>query len=516
MKRSIWLNLLLLLLLWEVAGQLRWVADGALPAPSAILQRLWIDRADYPLHVWVTFKAAFIGFVIGNLIAVMAAILFVRYPWTARVMRGVNITLFALPAIAIVPILNLTMSDLAPRITLAALGCYFTTMTAMVVGLTQIDARSADLVRAYGGKQWATLYYVQLRSALPSLLSGLRIAAPAAVLGAILAEFGGGDRWGLGRYLLGSLGRGEPERLWGIGLVATLLAATAYGIFAFWTGNTLNASRAVTISPTPLAQHTSWSKQQKLAIGLVSILLPFILWWGIIELAHLPNIIAKTPYDIVHYLFLSDNSATARGRLWAALMQTIPMAVIGIFAGLAFAFLLAIMSQIVPVITRTLMPIALITQTMPLVALTPLLVLILGRGTSVILWIVVSVTFFPAFITLVQGMELVPKSVRELPKAYGASAWQQLYLASIPASLPYLFAAARLAVPKALLGVMIAEWLATGTGLGNLLNQSRGYMDFQMIWTVAAISVLLSVVFYQVVVMIERVVLPKLGMNSSD
>jgi sulfonate transport system permease protein len=44
------------------------------------------------------------------------------------------------------------------------------------------------------------------------------------VLGAILAEFGGGGRWGLGSYLLGSLGRGEPARLWGIGLVATLIA----------------------------------------------------------------------------------------------------------------------------------------------------------------------------------------------------------------------------------------------------------------------------------------------------
>ncbi len=55
----------------------------------------------------------------------------------------------------------------------------------------------------------------------------------------------------------------------------------------------------------------------------------------------------------------------------------------------------------------------------------------------------------------------------------------------------------RLTAPRALLGVMIAEWLATGRGLGNLLNQSRGYLDFGMIWTVAAVSVLLSVGFYQ-------------------
>ena len=74
----------------------------------------------------------------------------------------------------------------------------------------------------------------------------------------------------------------------------------------------------------------------------------------------------------------------------------------------------------------------------------------------------------------------------------------------------------RLTAPRALLGVMIAEWLATGRGLGNLLNQSRGYLDFGMIWTVAAVSVLLSVGFYQLVLVIERRVLARMAMPSSE
>jgi sulfonate transport system permease protein len=86
----------------------------------------------------------------------------------------------------------------------------------------------------------------------------------------------------------------------------------------------------------------------------------------------------------------------------------------------------------------------------------------------------------------------------------------------VPASLPYLFAALRLAVPRALLGVMIAEWLATGTGLGNLLNQSRGYLDYGMIWTVAAASVLLSILLYQLVVLAERKLFGRLGMKTSE
>jgi ABC-type nitrate/sulfonate/bicarbonate transport system permease component len=111
---------------------------------------------------------------------------------------------------------------------------------------------------------------------------------------------------------------------------------------------------------------------------------------------------------------------------------------------------------------------------------------------------------------------LVPKAALDVPRAYGATKEKELRLVAVPASLPYLFAALRLAVPRALLGVMIAEWLATGTGLGNLLNQSRGYLDYGMIWTVAAVSVLISVLFYHLVVIAERRLLGRLGMSTSE
>jgi len=75
--------------------------------------------------------------------------------------------------------------------------------------------------------------------------------------------------------------------------------------------------------------------------------------------------------------------------------------------------------------------------------------------------------------------------------------------------------ALRSTVPRALLGVMIAEWLATGRGLGNLLNQSRGYMDFSMIWTVAVVSVILSVAFYQVAQMAEDRFAHRVGRSSA-
>jgi ABC-type nitrate/sulfonate/bicarbonate transport system permease component len=515
-----WLrNLLILIALWEVVGRLKLIASGALPAPSAILVGLYLDQADYPAHIWATLQAAVLGFFIGNSAAVLAGILFVISPLALRLARGINIAIFSLPPIAIVPVLVLTFSGMTARVVLSALGCYFATMTATVLGLSQADPRSMDVVRAYGGNSWTIMRLVQLRSALPSILGGLRIAAPNAVLGAILAEFGGGGRWGLGTYLLGSLGRADPPRLWGIGLVATAVAGLAYALFAIVGHRITGATRAVTIPASAAPTSTDEKNRTLLTRALLvmaSILLPLLIWWLLLKAMGVPTLIAKTPLGVIDYLFLANSATAAQLKLLEAFSQTLPITILGLFAGLAVAFLLAILSETFPAIARTLLPVALVTQTMPLVALTPLLVLLLGRGTAVTLWITISVTFFPSFVTIAQGLILVSKAALDVPRAYGATKAKELQLVAVPASLPYLFAALRLAVPRALLGVMIAEWLATGKGLGNLLNQSRGYLDYGMIWTVAAASVLLSVLLYQLVVFAERRLLGTLGMKTSE
>ena len=190
------INLTALAGLWELAGQYDLVASGALPAPSEIAVQFWTDRGDYGNHVRATLAAALAGFAIGNLIAIAAAVAFTLWPVSARLARGINIALFALPPIALVPILIIAFQGMTPRIILAVVAVYFPTMTAMAVGLRGIDPRAADLVRTFAGSRWALMRWVRLRSSLPAVLGGLRVVAPNAVLGAILAEFGGGAAGG--------------------------------------------------------------------------------------------------------------------------------------------------------------------------------------------------------------------------------------------------------------------------------------------------------------------------------
>jgi ABC-type nitrate/sulfonate/bicarbonate transport system permease component len=498
-------------LLWEICGDLRLIADGALPSPSAILLQWWQDREVYPPHIAATLRPACIGFLIGNLIAVAAAAAFVLVPALERLMRGFNIAVFAIPPIALSPVLVITLPWIWPQIMLAAVSVYFPTMVLTLLGLRDVDPRPIAVIRSYGGGDLAVLRWLRLRSCLPGLLSGLRVAAPAAILGAILAEFGSGSRWGLGSFLLGSLGRGNPARIWGIGLTATAMAALAYALCALLARRYTRSARAATMAAGVAleSRRTGRRRLLDLALSCGALAMPFLIWWAVLAGFGVSPVIARGPLAVLNYLTQGPDAAEARSAIVHALGQSLPWAGIGLAIALSVALGLAVLGVIWRGVTAALMPVSLVLQTMPLVALTPIVVLVFGRGIATTLVVTVAVTFFPAFITIAQGLSQVPRPALDLLDVYGASPIQKLRFVSLPSSLPHVCAAARLVAPAALLGVMIAEWLATGYGLGNLLNEARGELDYGMIWAVAFVAVAVSVAFYQFVRLIETRVLKR-------
>lgn len=494
--------------IWEFFGRFTGWGVAMLPAPSRILAQAWTDRELYLAHGASTIQTSVIGFLFGSAIAILAALLFCAIPGAELLFRGVNVALFAMPAIVVGPLLVLLFAGNLPQIILAALMVYFPAMSATLLGLKEIDPRLAALIETYGGREWALMRFVRLRSALPMLFAGLRVAAPLAVLGAILGEFGSGTRWGFGSFLLSALPQGNPARLWGIGLASSAIALAGYGLFLLPSRWLAGTSGVVTLSVARATQLPagSGSRLGRAALLAGAVVLPFFLWWLVLVVTKLSPIIAPSPFQTFHSLFGAAHADKARAAMGHALGQTLPMAALGLLAELGVAFVLAALSVLTPKLARALMPVALVAQNMPLVALVPLIVLVFGRGVAASVFMAVLVVFFPAYVMLVQGFAMVPKPARDLVSAYGGSRWKLLTLVSVQSAMPQFFAAARLVAPQALLGVMVAEWLLSGIGLGNLLNISRGQLDYDMIWAGATVSILISVVAYEVVGVFERIV----------
>ena len=223
---------LAILIAWQVIA-VTWAGKNhVVPAPTEILRQFGKDGWKfYWPNVTTTLREAAQGYFWGNLYAIVVAIVFVQVPFIERGLLRLAVASYCLPIIAIGPVLSVLYRGDTPKIILAALSVFFTTLISMLVGLRAADKASLDLVYAYGGGSWTQLRKVRLHASLPSLFTGLRIAAPAAILGAIIGEYLGGDR-GLGVAMIASQSGLYVERTWGIAIAASAVAGAAYALTA--------------------------------------------------------------------------------------------------------------------------------------------------------------------------------------------------------------------------------------------------------------------------------------------
>jgi ABC-type nitrate/sulfonate/bicarbonate transport system permease component len=175
----------------------------------------------------VTLTSAAVGYLWGNLIAIACASAVVVIPRLEKLVLQIGIASACVPLIAIAPILAACFNGPVTSTLMAAVSVFFTSLVGTVNGLRQADRTSEDLVRAYGGGRYAVLRKVQLLSALPSILTAMKIAVPAAILGTIIGEFMGQER-GLGAALVVAQQASDVVRTWGITLVSSLLAGIGF------------------------------------------------------------------------------------------------------------------------------------------------------------------------------------------------------------------------------------------------------------------------------------------------
>ncbi|MCD0451519.1 ABC transporter permease subunit [Actinocorallia sp. API 0066] len=220
-----------LLLAWQAASLL--VPGDAVPTPLATFRTLIEDGwGFYWPHLEGTGWEALRGFVWGNLIAFGLALLVILVPQTERVITQIGVASYCLPIIAVGPILTIVLEGDSPMVAMAALQVLFTTLIGVLAGLRAADPASLDLVRAYGGGRWKQLVKVRLIAALPSSFAALKIAAPSAVLGAIIGEFLGRVDTGLGLAMVVAQTQLATERTWGVAIVAGALAGFGYAVVA--------------------------------------------------------------------------------------------------------------------------------------------------------------------------------------------------------------------------------------------------------------------------------------------
>ncbi len=505
---------LAVLTLWEILALTVFAHRFVLPTPTSIVATGWQDHF-YGSDVLSTLGEAGLGWLLGNTLALVLAITTLASRRMENILVSFGVMTYAVPTVAIGPILFIVQSPFAAKVTMSALSVFFVTLVAGVAGLRAASRTSLEMVAAFGGTKWTALRRVRLRAGLPSVAAGLCISAPAAILGAMIGDYFGGQS-GLGVVMLQAQQQLAVSRTWAIAAVTTVISGAAYAA-TLWLTRRFGAGTSVTTDTA----HSTVSPEKPNAVRrlaslgrvLGGIAIAIGVWAIAVRESGLGGYFLKTPLAVWDYLFASAQSAQNRQAILSSLATTLLHAGTGWVLGTLLAIVGAVVLVLSPAATRAVMPLVLVVRSVPLVAMTPLLALLFGRGLLGITMIAALVTVVPSLVTISDGLASAPTPALDLIRSIGGSPLKALTRVRAMYGAPAIFTAAKISMPGAILGAVLAEWLVSGSGVGHAMALDVVGSNFSNLWASIAMVVAVSLALYFSISFLERALRSKLAIS---
>jgi NitT/TauT family transport system permease protein len=221
-------------------------------------------------------------------------------------------------------------------------------------------------------------------------------------------------------------------------------------------------------------------------------------WWAVVAAFHVKPFIAPSPWLVAQTLVSKSD----------VLLQNMVPTAIEASAGFLLGNLAAILLATVFVHNKTLQdifyPVAVMINSIPVVAKAPILVLIMGNGLEPKITIAAIVCFFPTLVNMVRGLQAVNPQAMELMQILSASKREIFFKLRLYASLPYLFSALRIAASMSVIGAVVGEWIGSTQGIGAMIIQATYSFDSALLYTAIIMSAVLSGLFFLVIAILER------------
>lgn len=242
-----------------------------------------------------------------------------------------------------------------------------------------------------------------------------------------------------------------------------------------------------------------------LARGLpaaIAIACLFLAWEAYVRISGISPTALPSPSQVL------DQAWKNREGLWDNLLPTLRATLFGFSLSLASAFLLSVVVDFSLTLRRALFPVFIISQTLPLVAIAPLVVLWFGFGLMPKILLVALVTFFPMLVALAEGYAATEKEIEELLASMGASRWKRFLLARLPSALPYFFAGLRISITYAVVGAIFAEYAGAAKGLGIYILNAKNNFRPDLVLAAVLVSSVLTLVLFGATLLVQRLLTP--------
>lgn len=231
----------------------------------------------------------------------------------------------------------------------------------------------------------------------------------------------------------------------------------------------------------------------------MAVLLVLVVWQLIAQYSSIQDWLLPSPVEVVM------ETAAFFPELWGHTMATVKIALIGFAAAVLTAITLSVLLRgAFPSLRKSLYPLLVITQTIPIITVAPLMVIWLGYGLAPKVVIITLVCFFPILIASLQGFENTDPVMRNYMLMIGASRWQLFWKLEWPAAIPYLFAGLRVSAAYSVMGAIISEWLGAKQGLGLALRLYQSSFRTDRMFSCIFMIVAFSLLFFLVIVLLEK------------
>lgn len=257
----------------------------------------------------------------------------------------------------------------------------------------------------------------------------------------------------------------------------------------------------------PKVLGSQWAQlPEQLGSYLPIILAPFVLvlgllaWEGLVRWQGYPAFILPSPL-VVWQKFLT---LLMDGTLTRHATVTLIEIAIGLTVGVVTACLLGYLLGKNRFVEQLVAPYIVASQSVPVVAIAPLLVIWFGSGITSKILVCALITFFPMLINTIVGIRNVDQDLYDLMRSLRANRWQLFKLLELPAALPVLLSGLKLSVILAVVGAVVGEFVGADVGLGFLINLARGVLDTPMMFVAIFCLVVIAQFLYLTVALVER------------
>jgi NitT/TauT family transport system permease protein len=226
------------------------------------------------------------------------------------------------------------------------------------------------------------------------------------------------------------------------------------------------------------------------------------LWEALVRYYAVPSWLLPTPSEIAIAMY------EWRGEMFTHSMVTLYETLVGFLAAIVISIPLAVAVVYSPILQNTIYPILLAFQSMPKVAIAPLLALWIGFGTLPKIVVVFLVCFFPIIVATATGLTAVPGSLMDLIRSLSATTVQTFVKIRFPTAMPHIFVGLKIAITFAVIGAVIGEFVGSEYGLGYLILISTSQSRTPLAFSALVVLTVMSIVLYYGIALIERIVVP--------